>query len=71
MEKLSPNRRFEVLFDHAEPSLIADDAYAPYGNFGFPPPPTDRPWIYANFVQSLDGITTLLGKHASGGEISQ
>ncbi len=71
MEKPSQRRPFEVLFDHAEPSLIADDAYAPYGNFGFPPPPTDRPWIYSNFVQSLDGITTLLGEHASGGEISQ
>ncbi len=33
--------------------------------------PPDRPWIYSNFVQSLDGITTLLGKHGSGGEISQ
>ena len=63
--------RFEVLFDHAEPSPIADDAYAPYGNFGFPPPPAGRPWIYSNFVQSLDGITTLLGEHGSGGEISQ
>jgi 5-amino-6-(5-phosphoribosylamino)uracil reductase len=71
MENTNQGRRFEVLFDHAEPSLIADDAYAPYGNFGFPSPPTDRPWIYANFVQSLDGITTLLGTHASGGEISQ
>ncbi len=71
MEKPSQSRPFEVLFDHAEPSLIADDAYAPYGNFGFPPPPADRPWIYSNFVQSLDGITTLLGEHASGGEISQ
>jgi riboflavin biosynthesis pyrimidine reductase len=71
MENPGQNRRFEVLFDHAEPSPIADDAYAPYGNFGFPPPPGDRPWIYSNFVQSLDGITTLLGEHASGGEISQ
>ena len=64
-------RPFEVLFDRAEPSAIADEAYAPYGNFGFPAPPAGRPWIYSNFVQSLDGITTLLGKHASGGEISQ
>ncbi len=71
MDKPSQSRPFEVLFDHAEPSLITDDAYAPYGNFGFPPPPTGRPWIYSNFVQSLDGITTLLGEHASGGEISQ
>src|ERR1039458_587461 len=64
-------RPFEVLFDHAEPSPFADDAYAAYGNFGFPPPPADRPWIYSNFVQSLDGITSLLGEHGSGDEISQ
>ena len=62
---------FEVLFDHAEPSPFADEALAPYGNFGFPAPPADRPWIYTNFVQSLDGIVSLLGKHASGAEISQ
>src|SRR5271167_4679035 len=66
-----PIRPFEVLFDHAEPSPVDDQACMPYGNFGLPAPPTDRPWIYSNFVQSLDGITTLLGKHGSGGEISQ
>ena len=71
MESPSQLRPFEVLFDHAEPSPFADDAFAPYGNFGFPPPPGDRPWVYSNFVQSLDGITTLLGSHGSGGEISQ
>ena len=71
MDETSRNRRFEVLFDNAEPSPIEDDAYAPYGNFGFPPPPAGRPWVYSNFVQSLDGITTLLGKHGSGGDISQ
>ena len=62
---------FEVLFDRAEPGPFADDALAPYGNFGFPAPPADRPWIYTNFVQSLDGIVGLLGKHASGAEIAQ
>jgi riboflavin biosynthesis pyrimidine reductase len=62
---------FDVLFDHAESSALDDDALAPYGNFSFPPPPADRPWIYTNFVQSLDGIVSLLGKYASGGEISQ
>jgi len=62
---------FEVLFDHAEPSPFADEALSPYGNLGFPAPPSDRPWIYTNFVQSLDGIVSLLGKHASGGEIAQ
>ncbi|MGA8877672.1 MAG: hypothetical protein WB555_19190, partial [Candidatus Korobacteraceae bacterium] len=65
------NRSFEVLFDHAEPSPIDDLAYAPYGNLGFPAPPIDRPWIYTNFVQSLDGITSLLGAHGTGGDISQ
>src|SRR5579862_303247 len=64
-------RRFEVLFDSAEPSPIEHPGYAPYGNLGFPLPPAGRPWIYSNFVQSLDGITSLLGEHASGGEISQ
>jgi len=67
----SQSPAFELLFDHAEPSPFSDEAFAPYGNFGFPPPPADRPWIYTNFVQSLDGITSLLGKYASGGDISQ
>jgi riboflavin biosynthesis pyrimidine reductase len=71
VDETGKGRRFEVFFDRAEPSPIDDDAYAPYGNFGFPPPPTDRPWVYSNFVQSLDGLTTLLGKHGSGGDISQ
>ena len=62
---------FEVLFDHAEPSPFADAAFEPYGNFGFPAAPAGRPWVYNNFVQSLDGIISLLGEHASGGFISQ
>lgn len=71
MESSNQNPRFEVLFDRAESSPFADEAFVRYGNLGFPPTPGDRPWIYANFVQSLDGITSLLGKHASGAEISQ
>jgi riboflavin biosynthesis pyrimidine reductase len=71
MDAPSQDPKFDVLFDHAEPSPFADPASAPYGNFGFPPPPADRPWIYTNFVQSLDGIVSLLGKYASGGDISQ
>ena len=63
--------QFQILFDQAESSPVQDEAYRAYGNFGFPPAPPDRPWIYTNFVQSLDGVTTLLGKDASGGEISQ
>ncbi len=62
---------FEILFDHAEPGPFDDPAFVPYGNFGFPPPPAGRPWIYNNFVQSLDGIISLLGEYASGGYISQ
>jgi riboflavin biosynthesis pyrimidine reductase len=64
-------RDFEILFDQGEPSPIADSAYAPYGNLGFPEPPADRPWIYSNFVQSLDGIVSFGGYHASGADISQ
>ena len=66
-----PLQPFEVLFDYADPSPFPDPAFAPYGNFGFPPPPEGRPWIYTNFVQSLDGITSLLGQYASGQYISQ
>ena len=71
MDNPGQNPTFEVLFDHAEPSPFEDEALAGYGNLGFPSPSPDRPWIYTNFVQSLDGIVSLLGKHASGGEIAQ
>ena len=64
-------RDFQILFDHGEPSELPGESFGSYGQLGFPPPPDGRPWIYSNFVQSLDGITTLLGKHASGGDISQ
>lgn len=66
-----PLQPFEVLFDYADPSPFQDSAFAPYGNFGFAPAPQGRPWIYTNFVQSLDGITSLLGEYASGQYISQ
>lgn len=62
---------FEILFDRGEPSPIAHPAYAPYGNLGFPAPPANRPWIYSNFVQSLDGIASFKGKHPLGSDISQ
>ena len=38
---------------------------------GFPPPHGERPWIYANFVQSIDGIASFKGPHAAGSDISQ
>lgn len=62
---------FEILFDHGERSELLDPVYSPYGRLGFPHAPADRPWIFANFVQSLDGVVSLLGKHASGADISQ
>ena len=64
-------RRFEVLFDRAERNTIQDPAFEIYGPLGFPEPPADRPWVFTNFVQSLDGVASLRGKYASGGYISQ
>ncbi len=64
-------RNFEILFDQAEPSALEHAAYAPYGNLGFPSSPSNRPWIYSNFVQSLDGVASYKGRHAAGADISQ
>jgi 5-amino-6-(5-phosphoribosylamino)uracil reductase len=64
-------RNFEILFDDGEDSRFGDPAYAPYGKLGFPEPPAGRPWIYSNFVQSLDGIVSFKGKHPLGSDISQ
>jgi riboflavin biosynthesis pyrimidine reductase len=61
---------FEVLFDQAEDAVAPDAAIARYGKLGFPSSPPGRPWIYANFVQTLDGVVSLLGDEASGGDIS-
>jgi riboflavin biosynthesis pyrimidine reductase len=64
-------RPFEILFDHGEPGEFEDAAYGSYGWLGFPPPPPDRPWIFSNLVQTLDGVASLKGKHSSGSHISQ
>ena len=64
-------RKFEILFDHAEPSSLQHPAYSLYGPLGFPPPPPDRPWIYSNFVQTLDGIASWKGRFPRGSDISQ
>ena len=55
------------------PLPSSDPVLEPYGNFGFPAPPGNRrrPWTYANFVQSMDGMASFKGKHASGGDIAQ
>lgn len=63
--------KFEVLFDEGEPSSLSDPAFAPYGQLGFPLPPTDRPWTFANFVQSIDGVASFSGQHATGGDLAQ
>jgi riboflavin biosynthesis pyrimidine reductase len=62
---------FEILFDHGEESAISHPGYRRYGRLGFPAPPDDRPWGYANFVQSIDGIASFKGKDPSGAAISQ
>jgi 5-amino-6-(5-phosphoribosylamino)uracil reductase len=62
---------FEVLFDDAEPSSLSDPAYAGYGKLGFPAPAADRPWTFANFVQSIDGVASFGGKHLTGGDLAQ
>lgn len=64
-------RDFEILFDEGEPGKIESEVTRPYGQLGFPEPPDGRPWIYSNFVQSLDGIASLLGRCGSGADISQ
>lgn len=68
---ISNVRNFQILFDNAEPSLIEHPAFAPYGKLGFPPAHAERPWTYANFVQSIDGVASFKGLHAAGSDISQ
>ncbi len=63
-------RDFQVLFDHGERSELLDPAMSLYGKLGFPEPAAGRPWVYANFVQTMDGIVSLLGDEASGSDIS-
>lgn len=64
-------RNFSILFDSSELSAFSHPAYSPYGSLSFPTAPSDRPWIYSNFVQSLDGITSFKGRHPLGSDISQ
>ena len=64
-------RNFEIFFDDAEPSLIDHPGFAPYGKMGFPSAHSERPWTFANFVQSIDGVASFKGPHAAGSDISQ
>ena len=63
---------FEVLFDTSEPNPALPEGLVRFsGNLGFPTAPPDRPWIYSNFVQSLDGMITFGGQHPEGKWIAQ
>ena len=64
-------RNFDIFFDDAEPSLIDHPGFAPYGKMGFPSAHAERPWTFANFVQSIDGVASFKGPHAAGSDISQ
>ena len=64
-------RDFTILFDQAEPATLEHPAYKRYGPLGFPALPARRPWIYSNFVQSLDGVASYKGVNATGAHISQ
>ncbi len=64
-------RNFQILFDDAEASALEHSGYTPYGRLGFPAPQQDRPWTYANFVQSIDGVASFKGPHAAGSDIAQ
>jgi riboflavin biosynthesis pyrimidine reductase len=62
---------FEVLFDHSEANPALPPALVAFaGNMGFPPPPPQRPWVFANFVQSLDGLVSFGGTRLGGEWIS-
>ncbi|MSO19486.1 MAG: RibD family protein [Acidobacteria bacterium] len=61
---LSP---FDVLFDHSEKNVALTHELRQFaGNVGFPAAPAGRPWIYANFVQSIDGMVSFGGTHPGG-----
>ena len=64
-------RDFEVLFDHGEEPELRDPVMDVYGKLGFPVPVAGRPWVYANFVQTMDGIVSLLGDEAGGADIAE
>ncbi|MBI3894385.1 MAG: dihydrofolate reductase family protein [Acidobacteria bacterium] len=58
---------FEILFDHSEPNPALLPALVEFvGNLGFPVPPAGRPWVFANFVQSLDGLVSFGGARPGG-----
>jgi riboflavin biosynthesis pyrimidine reductase len=64
--------RFEVLFDHSEINANFPNKLREFtGNVGFPKAPASRPWVYSNFVQSVDGLVTFGGNRPGGEWISR
>ena len=63
---------FEVLFDSSEANpVLPQNLLGFVGNIGFPAAPPDRPWVFSNFVQSLDGLVSFGGDKPGGEWISQ
>src|SRR3990172_13098408 len=58
---------FEVLFDSSEKNPALPEGLLRFaGNLGFPEPPLERPWVFANFVQSIDGLVSFGGTRPGG-----
>jgi riboflavin biosynthesis pyrimidine reductase len=63
---------FEVFFDSSEPNPgLPDDLKRFVGNLGFPPAFEDRPWVFSNFVQTLDGLVSFGGTRPGGEWVAQ
>jgi riboflavin biosynthesis pyrimidine reductase len=62
---------FEILFEAGEPAAAGEAAaYGSYGPLGFPAAPAGRPWLFSNFVQSLDGIVSFQSKDSTTADLS-
>jgi riboflavin biosynthesis pyrimidine reductase len=58
---------FSVQFDHSElNSSLPAELREFVGNIGFPAAPAGRPWVFSNFVQSIDGMVTFGGQQPGG-----
>jgi riboflavin biosynthesis pyrimidine reductase len=58
---------FEVLFDQSEPNPVLPAGLVGFaGRLGFPEPPPERPWVFANFVQTIDGLVSFGGTRPGG-----
>ena len=63
---------FEVLFDTSEPNPELPEGLVRFaGKLGFPEPPAERPWVFSNFVQTIDGLVSFGGTRPGGEWIAQ